>query len=64
MMNTYSCKGAKPNLASVVFNAPTRALSEKTTISPQKDHAQSWSFHNRGLFAVIPTYSVYLILLL
>jgi hypothetical protein len=52
MMNTYSCKGAKPNLASVVFNAPTRALGEKTTISPQK------TTHNRGLFAVTPTYSV------
>jgi hypothetical protein len=22
-INTYSCKGAKPNLASVIFNAPT-----------------------------------------
>jgi hypothetical protein len=52
MMNTYSCKGAKPNLASVVFNAPTRALGEKTTIFPQK------TTHNRGLFAVTPTYSV------
>lgn len=36
MINTYSCKSAKPNLASVVFNAPTRALGEKTTIFPQK----------------------------
>ena len=51
MMNTYSCKGAKPNLASVVFNAPTRALGEKTTIFPLK------TTHNHGLFAVTPTYS-------
>lgn len=51
MMNTYSCKDAKPNLASVVFNAPTRAQGEKTTISHQK------ATHNRGLFAVTPTYS-------
>ena len=36
MMNTYSCKGAKPNLASVIFNALTRALGEMTTISPRK----------------------------
>lgn len=44
-LGTYSCKGARPNLA-VVFNAPTRALGEKTTISPQK------TTHNCGLFAV------------
>ena len=51
-MNTYSCKGAKPNLASIIFNGLTRALGEMTTISPRK------TTHKRGLFAVTPTYSV------